>query len=250
MSVESHQSHSPLDQFKIAKIFDLEIAGIDISFTNSSLYMVLSTAIAIIFMALATKKKSLIPSRIQLVAESIYNFVHDMIKFSIGSEEGEKFFPLVFCFFCFILLCNVLGLTPYSFTSTSHLAVTFCLAALAFLVITIFAIVRNGFSGFIHMFMPSGVPIIMAPVIFLIELFSFLVRPITLSVRLFANIVAGHVLLKVVAGFIISLGVIFGAFPMIFAIIMTGFELFVALLQSYIFAILICAYLAEVVKTH
>jgi F-type H+-transporting ATPase subunit a len=174
--------------------------------------MVITTVMAIILMSLATKKRSLIPSRIQMIGELVYNFIHDMIKSSIGNEEGEKFFPLIFSFFCFILISNVLGLTPYSFTSTSHLAVTFSLALVAFLAVTIFAIIRNGFKGFIHMFLPSGVPILMAPVIFLIELFSFLVRPITLSVRLFANMVAGHVLLKVVAGFIISLGIIFGAF--------------------------------------
>jgi F-type H+-transporting ATPase subunit a len=200
-------------------------------------------------MALATRKKSLIPNRLQAVAESFYNFVHDMIKTSIGNE-GEKFFPLIFCLFIFILMCNSVGITPYSFTATSHVIVTFSLAAICFFTITIFAIVRNGFMGFIHMFLPSGVPLWMAPMIFLIELFSFLIRPITLSVRLFANMVAGHVLLKVVAGFIIALGIIFGAAPMLFAVVMTGFELFVAVLQSYIFAILVCAYLGEVTREH
>ncbi|MCE3255126.1 MAG: atpB [Rickettsiaceae bacterium] len=249
MSDIAHEKHSPLDQFKIEKIFDLKIGAWDISLTNSSLYMILATLSAILFMFLATRKKSLIPGRLQTVAESVYNFVADMVKTSIGNE-GNKFFPLVFSLFIFILFCNILGMTPYSFTVTSHIAVTFSLAMIAFLAITIFAIARNGFGGFLHMFLPSGVPIFMAPFIFAIEFFSFLIRPLTLSVRLFANIVAGHVLLKVIAGFIIALGVIFGTMPMLFAVIMTGFELFVAVLQSYIFAILVCAYLGDVTKQH
>ena len=198
---------------------------------------------------MATKRKSLIPSRAQVAAESIYNFVFEMIKSGIGSE-GMKFFPLVFSIFTFVLLCNLLGMTPYSFTPTSQVVVTLSLAMVAFLTVTLFAIFRNGFFGFLHMFLPSGVPLWMAPVIFLIEFFSFLIRPVTLSVRLFANMVAGHVLLKVVAGFIISLGIIFGAFPFLFSVIMIGFELFVAALQAYIFAILVCAYLGEVTKSH
>ena len=249
MSAQGHEKHNPLAQFEVHKIFDLNIAGIDISFTNSSLYMVIATFTVIAFMLLATRKKSLIPSRLQVVGESIYNFVLDIIKGTIG-DEGVKFFPLVFTLFTFILLCNMFGLTPYSFTATSQIAVTLSLALIAFFTITIFAIYRNGIGGFLHMFLPSGVPGWMAPVIFLIELFSFLIRPITLSVRLFANMVAGHVLLKVVAGFVISLGIIFGIFPFLFSTIMIGFELFVAALQAYIFTILICAYLGEVTKTH
>lgn len=249
MPTEAHEKHNPLAQFEVKKLIDIHLGSIDISFTNSALYMVIATIIAISFMLFATRKKSLIPSRIQVVSEGVYNFVLDMIKGGIG-DEGNKFFPLIFSLFIFILLCNILGMTPYSFTSTSQIAVTLTLAGLAFLTVTIFAIARNGFFGFLHMFLPSGVPIWMAPIIFLIEFFSFLIRPITLSVRLFANIVAGHVLLKVVAGFIISLGLIFGAFPFLFSVLMTGFELFVAILQAYIFSILVCAYLGEVTKAH
>ncbi len=245
----AHEKHNPLSQFEVTKIFDLNIGGLDISFTNSSLYMVLVTIFAIVFMIFATRKKSLIPNRLQTIAESTYNFIIDIVKTSIGNE-GNKFFPLIFSLFIFILLCNVMGMTPYSFTVTSHVIVTFALSMIAFLTITIFAIARNGFKGFLHMFLPSGVPMVMAPMIFLIEFFSYLIRPITLSVRLFANIVAGHVLLKVVAGFIVSLGLVFGAAPMIFAVLMTGFELFVAVLQSYIFAVLICAYFGDVTKQH
>jgi F-type H+-transporting ATPase subunit a len=249
MSASGHEKHNPLAQFEVHKIFDLNVGGFDISFTNSALYMVIATFSVIAFMLFATRKKSLIPSRLQIIAESIYNFVFDIIKGTIG-DEGTRFFPLVFTLFTFILMCNMFGLTPYSFTATSQIAVTISLAMIAFLTITFFAIYRNGIGGFLHMFLPSGVPMWMAPVIFAIELFSFLIRPITLSVRLFANMVAGHVLLKVVAGFIISLGVIFGTLPFLFSIVMTGFELFVAVLQAYIFAILVCAYIGETTREH
>jgi F-type H+-transporting ATPase subunit a len=243
------EKHSPLTQFEVKKIVDLKFNNIDVSFTNSALYMVIATFLIIVFMLFATRKKSLVPSRLQTVAESIYNFVLGIVKGSIG-DEGMKFFPLAFTFFTFILICNCLGMTPYSFTATSQIVVTLSLALIAFSTVTIFAISRNGFVGFLHMFLPSGVPLFMAPLIFAIEFFSFLIKPVTLSVRLFANMVAGHVLLKVIAGFIISLGIIFGAFPFLFSIVMTGFELFVAVLQAYIFSILVCVYLGEATKEH
>jgi F-type H+-transporting ATPase subunit a len=249
MSEEVHVKHSPLAQFKIEKFVDLKIGNFDLSFTNSSLYMLVATILIIGFMIYATRKKSLIPNRLQLVAESVYNFIDNLIKTSIGNE-GNKFFPLIFTLFIFILFCNLLGLTPYGFTATSQLAITLSLAMIAFIAVTIFAIARNGFLGFIHMFLPSGVPGWMAPAIFLIELFSFLIRPITLSVRLFANMVAGHVLLKVVAGFVITMGLAFGFMPLLFNVILTGFELFVAVLQAYIFTVLVCAYLGEVTRAH
>lgn len=245
---ETHQKHSPLDQFKIKEIYPIHLGNYNLSFTNSALYMMIATFLIIVFMLKATSKKLLIPNRSQNIAETIYGFINNLILGSIG-EEGKKFMPLIFSIFTFILLCNCLGMTPYSFTSTSQVAVTLSIAMLCFFIITIFAIIRNGFGGFVHMFLPSGVPIWMAPVIFIIELFSFLIRPITLSVRLFANMVAGHVLLKVIAGFVISLGIL-GVFPFLFSIIMTGFELFVAVLQAYIFSILVCAYLSETMKAH
>lgn len=248
-SAKPGKKHNPLTQFEVKKIIDLKFKNTDISFTNSALYMVIATFLIITFMIFATRKKSLIPSRLQTSAETIYNFICDIVKGTIGAD-GAKFFPLIFSLFTFILLCNILGMTPYSFTPTSQIVVTLSLAMISFLTVTIFAIWRNGFLGFLHMFLPSGVPIFMAPMIFIIELFSFLIRPVTLSVRLFANMVAGHVLLKVVAGFIISLGIIFGTLPFLFSIVMTGFELFVALLQAYIFSILVCAYLGETMKAH
>lgn len=248
-SGEHGKKHTPLSQFEVKKIVDLKIGSVDISFTYSSLYMVASVLIAIAFMLFATRKREAVPSRLQTIAESLHEFISNMIHSSIG-EEGNKFFPLVFSVFIFILMCNLLGMTPYSFTPTSQIVVTLALAAICFLAITLFAIARNGVSGFFHMFLPSGVPILIAPMIFIIELFSFLIRPITLAVRLFANIVAGHVLLKVIAGFVILLGVSFGVFPLLFSVIMTGFELFVAVLQAYIFSILLCVYLGEVTRSH
>lgn len=245
----AHEAHTPLSQFEVKKIFDFHFGSIDLSLTNSALYMIIATFCVILFLHLATKRKSLVPSKMQVIAEGVYNFVIDMVKNSIGNE-GNKFFPLVFSLFTFILICNILGMTPYSFTATSQVAVTLSLAMVSFTTVTIFAIWRNGVLGFFHMFLPSGVPMWMAPIIFFIEFFSFLIRPITLSVRLFANMVAGHVLLKVVAGFIISLGIIFGTLPFLFSVIMIGFETFVAVLQAYIFAILVCAYLGEVTRAH
>ena len=244
----THEKHSPLDQFKIKEIYPIHVGNVNLSFTNSALYMLIATVLIILFMLKATSRKLLIPSRTQMIAESVYQFINNLIEGSIG-HEGKKFFPLIFSIFTFILLCNCLGMTPFGFTSTSQVAVTLSLAIMCFFIITIYAIIRNGFGGFIHMFLPSGVPIWMAPIIFVIELFSFLIRPITLSVRLFANMVAGHVLLKVIAGFIISLGAL-GALPFLFSIVMTGFELFVAVLQAYIFSVLVCAYLSETMKAH
>ena len=251
VAVDAHagEAHSPLSQFEVKNFFDLHIGSIDLSITNSSLYMILATFFSIVFLHFATRKKHQIPSKIQLVAEGVYNFVDNMVLSSVGAE-GKKFMPFVFTLFIFILFCNILGLTPYSFTPTSQVAVTLSLALISILIVIVFAIYRNGVGGFFHMFLPSGVPIWMAPLIFLIEFFSFLIRPLTLSVRLFANMVAGHVLLKVVAGFILSLGVLLGIFPFLFSVVMTGFELFVAALQAYIFAILVCSYLGETVKSH
>lgn len=247
--VAHEEKHSPLAQFEVKKIIDIKAGNVDLSLTNSALYMLIATFLIIAFMLFATRKKAMIPSRLQTTAEGVYNFVLNIVKGAVG-DEGMKFFPLAFTIFTFILLCNILGLTPYSFTPTSQVVVTLSLALISFLTVTIFAIFRNGIGGFFHMFLPSGVPAFMAPLIFAIEFFSFLIKPITLSVRLFANMVAGHVLLKVVAGFIISLGLAFGIFPFLFSIIMTGFELFVAVLQAYIFAILVCVYLGEVTKEH
>ena len=242
-------SLDPFDQFKIKKIVNLEIGFIDISFTNSSLYMVLATIIAVLFMIITTRTTSLVPNRWQMVGELLYNFINSMIDTNIG-KNGRKFFPIVFSTFLLILLCNILGMTPYSFTPTSHIAVTFALAIITFSTVVIYAFIKKGFVGFFKMFLPSGVPVVIAPLIFIMEFFSFFIRPVTLSVRLFANMVAGHVLLKVVAIFAVSLGVALSFLPVLFLIPLIGFELFVAAIQAYIFTILVCVYLGEVNNSH
>ncbi|MBL6665177.1 MAG: F0F1 ATP synthase subunit A [Rickettsiales bacterium] len=246
MSQAEHGKHNPLAQFEVKKIIDLELAGIDISFTNSSLYMVLATITIISFMIFSTRKKLLIPSKLQVIAEMTYGFLENMIDSTIGKKEGKKFFPLIFSLFSFIFVCNVLGLTPYSFTATSQIVITAALALISFFTLIIYGIYKKGLIGFFKMFIPSGLPTILAPLLFIIEFFSFLIRPVTLSVRLFANMVAGHVLLKVFAGFILALGAAFGTLPFTFSVVMTGFELFVAGLQAYIFTILVCVYLSEI----
>lgn len=180
----------------------------------------------------------------------MYHFINGMVGGSLGdSQLFPRIFAFIFTLFFFIASCNLFGITPYSYTVTSQIVVTFTIALISFLLVVFLGIKTHGLFGFIHMFAPKGVPMFMLPLIFLIELFSFLIRPVTLAVRLFANMVAGHVLLKVVAGFIIALGLA-GVFPFLFTILLIGFEVFVAILQAYIFSILVCAYLGEVVKEH
>jgi F-type H+-transporting ATPase subunit a len=181
---DSHQKHNPLDQFKVHTILDFKIGKLDLSITNSAFFMMLSTLLIIVFLLKATSKKLLIPSKSQVLAESLFNFVNNIIKETIG-EEGKKFFPLIFSIFLFIFMCNALGLAPYSFTSTSQIAVNFALALIAFFTITIYAIVRNGFFGFLHMFLPSGVPILIAPLIFILEL---ILAPSIIAFRLAAGV--------------------------------------------------------------
>ena len=246
---QNQEKHSPLDQFRVENLFEINIAGFDLSVTNSALYMIIATTIIVLFSFFSTKKLTIIPKKFQVFTEFLYGFILGIISSTIGTKEGRKFFPLIFSIFIFIVLCNIIGLTPYSFTVTSQIIITLSIALLSFVTLIIFSIWRNGFKGFISMFTPSGLPIIMIPLIFAIEFFSFLVKPITLSVRLFANMVAGHVLLKVIATFAVSLG-IFGVLPLLFASAMMAFELFVAILQAYIFSILICSYLSEATKSH
>jgi len=245
----SHKSHDPLAQFQVKKLLDIKIAGIDISITNSSLAMIFSTIAIIVILLIATRKRTLIPSKLQIIAESLYQMVLDMVKSNIG-DYGIKFFPFIFTLFTFILACNFTGMLPYSFTPTSQIATTFTLSIASFSLVVLFGIIHNGPLGFIKIFLPSGIPFWIAPMVFLVELFSFLIRPFTLALRLLANMVAGHVLMKIIAGFIIVLGVSLGFLPFIFSILVTGFEFFVAFLQAYIFSILVCIYLGEMASEH
>ena len=237
----------PINQFEIKKIIPLELNNIDISFTNSSMFMVLTTSLVSILLILSIKKKQIIPNRFQVISELFYEFIANMINDNIG-HKGQRFFPLIFTLFTFILFGNLLGMLPYSFTFTSHIIVTFVLAMFVFLLVTLLGIFIHGFK-FFGLFIPKGVPMIMLPLMIPIEIISYLSRPISLSVRLFANMMAGHTMLKIFAGFIVPLG-IFGIAPLIVDVALTALEVLIAFLQAYVFTILTCLYLNESINLH
>ncbi len=243
-------SGSPLAQFEIKKIFHLgNFFGHNIEFTNSSLFMVLSILASIAFLYLGTRKLEIRPSsKMQVLVEVIYNFLTNMMSQSIKDKDAVRFFPLVFTFFMFVVSCNLLGMLPYGFTVTSHLIVTFGMALFVLLVVTFFGIIRNG-SHFFRVFCPTGTPLWLAPLVIVIEVFAYCARAVSLSLRLGANMIAGHTMLKVVAGLGVGAG-IFSIFPFTFVVAITAFEFFVAGLQAYIFSTLICVYLNDVFSTH
>ena len=242
----------PIHQFEINKIFTLgKIGGSEIAFTNSSLFMLISVATIVLLMIGATGSRSLVPGRMQSVAELSYEFIADMLKSSAGTE-GMKFFPLVFTLFMFILVSNLIGLIPYTFTVTSHIIVTVSLALLVFFTVIVYGFWKNGLK-FFKLFVPSGIPIYILPLIVVIEVMSFISRPISHSVRLFANMLAGHITLKLVASFVTMLGGL-GAIgwagatlPLALTVALTALELLVAFLQAYVFAILTCIYLNDAI---
>lgn len=248
----------PMEQFEIARLVPLQLGNIDISFTNSSLWMMITFGVAVFFFVAATRARALIPGRLQSVAELIYEFVADMVRDAIG-PNGMKFFPYVFTLFVFILLSNWLGLLPsmpflshdlHTFTTTSHIIVTFALAMLTITLVVVYGLYKNGFK-FFKLFAPSGLPFWLLPLMILIELISFVSRPFSLAIRLFANMMAGHIILKVFAGFVISLlgaGAAMKAvaiIPFLGIIAVTLLEILVGFLQAYIFAILTCIYLGD-----
>lgn len=241
-------AHSPLDQFKIKALYTFHAFGTEINITNSSLYLTLICVIIPLFMIWTLRNRTLIPSKSQLVTESVFNFISDMVKGSIG-EKGKGFISLILSIFIFILSANLLGMLPYSFTVTSHISITLALATIIFIFITLYGFYKHGLH-FLSLFMPKGTPLWLAPLIILIELFAYLARPVSLSLRLSANMVAGHVLLKVIAGFIIMLSVYLKWVPIPLMVILIGFEFFVAILQAYIFTILSCVYLNDAVNLH
>ncbi len=240
-------AHSPMQQFEINRLAEFQIFGFDASFTNSSLFMSIGVALIVGFLALATNGRSLVPSRMQSMAELSYEFVANMVRENVGLA-GMKYFPFVFTLFTYILVLNLMGLIPYTFTVTSHIIITFALAALVFVLVTAIGFARHGL-GYLKLFVPEGVPFWLMPLIVPIELISYLIRPISLSVRLFANMMAGHTMLKVFAGFVVSMGV-FGFAPLLFTIAFTGLEFIVAFLQAFIFAVLTCIYLNDAVNMH
>ena len=237
----------PIHQFEIKELIPLELFETNISFTNSSLFMSLAIISVILLLLVSIKNQSLIPSRLQSISEIFYEFIANMISDNIG-EKGHKFFPLIFTLFAFILFGNLLGMLPYSFTFTSHIIVTFVLAMFIFLFITLIGIFMHGFK-FFGLFVPKGVPMLMLPLMIPIEIISYLSRPISLSVRLFANMMAGHTMLKIFAGFVFSLG-IFGIAPLIVDVALTALEVLIAILQAYVFTILTCIYLNESINLH
>lgn len=237
-----------MEQFEIKRIVPLELFGYDVSFTNASLFMVIALVIIPLFFFIAMNRRALVPGRLQSVAELSYEFIANMVRENVG-EKGMKYFPWVFTIFMFILALNLLGMMPYSFTVTSHIIVTFALAAMVWLIITAIGFVNHG-VGFLKLFVPSGVPWWLMPIIIPIELISYLIRPVSHSVRLFANMMAGHAMLKVFAGFVVGLGVLGGWAPFVFLLGFTGLELVVAFLQAFIFTILTCIYLNDAVNMH
>ena len=241
------EKHSPLAQFEIKTLVPLEFGGIDASFTNSSLFMVATVVVVSLFLILAMRRAALVPGRWQSIAELSYVFVANVMKDTVGSE-GRKYFPFIFTVFMFILFGNLLGMLPYSFTFTSHIIVTFTIAAVIFIGVTMIALAKHKMH-FFSFFMPPGVPMLLAPLLVPIEIISYLSRPISLSVRLFANMLAGHTLLKVFAGFIVSLGV-FGIAPWAFVVALTGLEIVIAFLQAFVFTMLTCLYLNDALHLH
>lgn len=242
------EGHSPLAQFEIKTLVPIEIGGIDASFTNSSLFMVLTVLTVSLFLIGGMRKNALVPGRWQSMAELSYVFIANMIKDTVGNE-GRPYFPFIFTVFMFVLIGNMWGMMPYSFTFTSHIAVTFAMAFFIFIGVTLIAIAKHKLH-FLSFFMPPGVPIVMAPLLVPIEIISYLSRPISLSVRLFANMLAGHTLLKVFAGFIISLGIAAGWLPFVFVVALTGLEFVIAFLQAFVFTILTCLYLNDALHLH
>lgn len=239
----------PIEQFAIKPLIPFQIGGFDLSFTNSSAYMVLTVVAAGTFLLLATRRRELVPSRVQASAELAHEFVAKTLRANAG-EEGMRFFPLVFSLFLFILVANLIGMFPYAFTVTSHLIVTFALAMLVFATVTLYGLFRHG-ARFLKLFVPDGVPLILTPVIVPIEVISYLSRPVSHSVRLFAVMLAGHITLKVFAGFVVSmgglgtLGMLGAILPFAMTVALTALELLMALIQAYVFTMLTCMYLND-----
>jgi F-type H+-transporting ATPase subunit a len=240
--------HSPLENFQIKRLITIEIGGLDLSFSNSSLFLLFGVALITVFLTYSVRSGALVPGRLQSMAELSYEFIANMIRENVGTE-GRRYFPFIFTLFMFILFGNLLGMIPYSFTYTSHIIVTFAMAAVVFVGVTVIGFARHG-AKFLKLFVPSGVPVFLLPLLVVIEVLSYLTRPISLSVRLFANMMAGHTMLKVFAGFVVALGVLAGWAPLAFIVALTGLEIGIAFLQAYVFTILTCIYLNDAIHLH
>ena len=241
-----------LGQFELHTVFGP--IGASVGFTQSNMFMLISGALIVLLMTWGMRSRAMVPGRMQSLAESAYGFIDDMVVAQVG-EEGRRFFPFVFTLFMFILFGNMLGLFPYAFTYTSHISMTFMMAFIVFVLITAVAILLHG-KAFLGYFFPEGAPLWLAPIIIPVEIVSYLSRPISLSIRLFANMVAGHVMLKVFATFVVMLaglgtvGPFIAVMPLVINVALVGFEVLVAFLQAYVFAILTCIYLHDAVHLH
>ena len=243
-----HEKHSPLDQFEINPMVNFELGGVNLAFTNSSVSMVITVLFITLFLTLTVNPRSIVPSRMQLISELCYNFIAQLLNDTVG-DQGKRYFPFVFSIFMFVLIGNMVGMIPYQFTFTSHIIVTFALATVVFIGVTILGFVNHGIRFFTFFYIP-GVPFYMHPLLIPIEVISYLSRPISLSVRLFANMLAGHTLLKVFAGFVVSMPFFTGVLPLTFIVALTGLEILIAFLQAYVFAILTCLYINDAYHLH
>ena len=238
---------TPLEQFEIQTLVPIRLGNLDVSFTNSSAFMVLAVAAVAILMILAVRPRAGIPGRWQILAELSYEFIARLVSDNIG-KDGKPYFSFIFTIFMFVLFGNFLGMLPYSFTFTSHIAVTLSMALVIFVLVTIIAFLKHGIR-FFSFFLPAGVPIFLAPLMIVIEVISYFTRPFSLSIRLFANMMAGHTLLKVVGGFVFPLGIL-GFVPLAGLVAITGLEFLIAFLQAYIFTILTCIYINDAINLH
>lgn len=242
----------PMHQFMVHTLIPLQIAGYDVSFTNASLFMVLTTLFLLALLYFGVNPQRLVPSRTQVIIESAYGFIADTLFSNVG-ENAKGYLPYVFSLFMFISLGNLLGMIPYSFTITSQIVVTFSLAMVVFLAATIIGFIKHG-THYFRLFLPEGIPIYLAPLLIVVEVLSYLARPVTLATRLFVNMVAGHAIMKIFAGLGVILvgGVWFpvAILPLGLNVIITAFEIFVCLLQAYVFTILTCIYLNDAINMH
>ena len=237
----------PLEQFTIDRIVPLHVGKLDVSYTNSALLMTIIVIVITALVLIGTRRAALVPGRLQSMVEMTYEFVADMIDSNVG-PEARDYLPFVFTLFTFILLANLLGLIPYSFTVTSHIIVTFALAAVVFIGVTIIGIAKHGVH-FLRLFVPEGVPVILLFLLVPIELLSYFIRPFTLAIRLFANMLAGHTMLAIFGGFAASVGFL-AIFPVALDVAILALEVLVAALQAYVFAILTCLYLRDALHLH
>jgi F-type H+-transporting ATPase subunit a len=245
----------PLHQFQITPLIPIHIGDLDVSFSNSALYMAIAVLVITVLLVMGMRNRALVPGRLQSLAEMFYEFVANMVRENAG-PDARKYFPFVFSLFMFILVGNLLGMIPGTFTFTSHIIVTFALALTVFVFVTLLGLVKHGLH-FFSLFMPHGAPKVLAPILIPIEVLSYLSRPVSLSIRLFANMMAGHTMLKVFAGFSVLLGAGLGAggyaigiVPVIINVALIGFEILVAFLQAYVFTILTCLYIRDALELH